>query len=173
MHVNARQAGVSAGRRKGRNAFFEVCAAIRTGIEPRRRATPPTPTAAPDRTVQAGDCDMDGVGIPADAISGGSIRKADGLALRRYVARRPRPASCRLTRMVVKSASGAPPFSLWSTRHTVRSLTMASFAIARTSCVVVRPSGIRPCVVMPSSFPARSAVTKGIPRGSKSAAGLD
>ena len=29
-------------------------------------------------TVQAGDCDMDGVGIPADAISGGSIREADG-----------------------------------------------------------------------------------------------
>ena len=29
-------------------------------------------------TVQAGDCDMDGVGIPANAISGGSIREADG-----------------------------------------------------------------------------------------------
>ena len=29
-------------------------------------------------TVQAGDCDMDGVGIPADAISGGSISEADG-----------------------------------------------------------------------------------------------
>ena len=28
--------------------------------------------------VQAGDCDMDGVGIAADAISGGSIREADG-----------------------------------------------------------------------------------------------
>ena len=29
-------------------------------------------------TVQAGDCDVDGVGIPANAISGGSIREADG-----------------------------------------------------------------------------------------------
>ena len=29
-------------------------------------------------TVQAGDCDMDGVGIPANAISGGSIREMDG-----------------------------------------------------------------------------------------------
>lgn len=29
-------------------------------------------------TVQAGDCDMDGVGIPANAISGGSITEADG-----------------------------------------------------------------------------------------------
>ena len=29
-------------------------------------------------TVQEGDCDMDGVGIPANAISGGSIREADG-----------------------------------------------------------------------------------------------
>lgn len=29
-------------------------------------------------TVQAGDCDMDGVGIPANAISGGFIREADG-----------------------------------------------------------------------------------------------
>ena len=29
-------------------------------------------------TVQAGDCDMDGVGIPAHAISGGSIRETDG-----------------------------------------------------------------------------------------------
>ena len=29
-------------------------------------------------TVQEGDCDMDGVGIPADAIEGGSIREADG-----------------------------------------------------------------------------------------------
>ena len=29
-------------------------------------------------TVQAGDCDMDGVGIPANAISGGSVREADG-----------------------------------------------------------------------------------------------
>ena len=29
-------------------------------------------------TVQAGDCDMDGVGIPATAISGGSIREANG-----------------------------------------------------------------------------------------------
>ncbi len=29
-------------------------------------------------TVQAGDCDMDGVGVPANAISGGSIREADG-----------------------------------------------------------------------------------------------
>ena len=29
-------------------------------------------------TVQTGDCDMDGVGIPANAISGGSIREADG-----------------------------------------------------------------------------------------------
>ena len=29
-------------------------------------------------TVRAGDCDMDGVGIPANAISGGSIREADG-----------------------------------------------------------------------------------------------
>ncbi len=29
-------------------------------------------------TVQAGDCDMDGVGILANAISGGSIREADG-----------------------------------------------------------------------------------------------
>ena len=29
-------------------------------------------------TVQAGDCDMDGVGIPANAIRGGSIREADG-----------------------------------------------------------------------------------------------
>ena len=29
-------------------------------------------------TVQAGDCDMDGVGIPGNAISGGSIREADG-----------------------------------------------------------------------------------------------
>ena len=29
-------------------------------------------------TVEAGDCDMDGVGIPADAISGGSISEADG-----------------------------------------------------------------------------------------------
>ena len=29
-------------------------------------------------TVQGGDCDMDGVGIPANAISGGSIREADG-----------------------------------------------------------------------------------------------
>ena len=29
-------------------------------------------------TVQAGDCDMDGVGIPANAISGGSISEADG-----------------------------------------------------------------------------------------------
>ena len=29
-------------------------------------------------TVQAGDCDMDGVSIPANAISGGSIREADG-----------------------------------------------------------------------------------------------
>ena len=29
-------------------------------------------------TVQAGDCDTDGVGIPANAISGGSIREADG-----------------------------------------------------------------------------------------------
>ena len=28
--------------------------------------------------MQAGDCDMDGVGIPADAISGGSIREAAG-----------------------------------------------------------------------------------------------
>ena len=30
-------------------------------------------------TVQAGDCDMDGVGLPANAISGGSIREADGV----------------------------------------------------------------------------------------------
>ena len=29
-------------------------------------------------TVQAGDCDMDGIGVPANAISGGSIREADG-----------------------------------------------------------------------------------------------
>ena len=29
-------------------------------------------------TVQDGDCDMDGVGIPGNAISGGSIREADG-----------------------------------------------------------------------------------------------
>ena len=29
-------------------------------------------------TVQAGDCDMDGVGIPANAIRGGSIREAEG-----------------------------------------------------------------------------------------------
>ena len=29
-------------------------------------------------TVEAGDCDMDGVGIPADAITGGSIVEADG-----------------------------------------------------------------------------------------------
>ena len=29
-------------------------------------------------TVQEGDCDTDGVGIPANAISGGSIREADG-----------------------------------------------------------------------------------------------
>ena len=29
-------------------------------------------------TVQAGDCDMDGVGVPANAISGGSFREADG-----------------------------------------------------------------------------------------------
>ena len=29
-------------------------------------------------TVQAGDCDMDGVGVPANAISGGYIREADG-----------------------------------------------------------------------------------------------
>ena len=29
-------------------------------------------------TVQAGDCDMDGVGIPENAISGGSIREFDG-----------------------------------------------------------------------------------------------
>ena len=29
-------------------------------------------------TVQAGDCDMDGVGIPANAIRGGSISEADG-----------------------------------------------------------------------------------------------
>jgi len=29
-------------------------------------------------TVQAGDCDMDGVGIPANAIRGGSIGEADG-----------------------------------------------------------------------------------------------
>ena len=29
-------------------------------------------------TVQAGDCDMDGVGVPANAISGGSISEADG-----------------------------------------------------------------------------------------------
>lgn len=29
-------------------------------------------------TVQAGDCDTDGVGIPANAIRGGSIREADG-----------------------------------------------------------------------------------------------
>ena len=30
-------------------------------------------------TVQAGDCDMDGVGIPANAISGGSISEDDGM----------------------------------------------------------------------------------------------
>lgn len=29
-------------------------------------------------TVQDGDCDMDGVGIPANAISGGTVREADG-----------------------------------------------------------------------------------------------
>ena len=29
-------------------------------------------------TVQAGDCDMDGVGVPANAISGGGFREADG-----------------------------------------------------------------------------------------------
>ena len=29
-------------------------------------------------TVQDGDCDTDGVGLPADAITGGSIREADG-----------------------------------------------------------------------------------------------
>ena len=29
-------------------------------------------------TVQDGDCDMDGIGIPANAISGGAIREADG-----------------------------------------------------------------------------------------------
>ena len=30
-------------------------------------------------TVQEGDCDMDGVGLPANAISGGSISEADGM----------------------------------------------------------------------------------------------
>ena len=72
-------------------------------------------------------------------------------------------ASRRLTRTVVKSESGFPPFNWRSARHTVRSLTETIFASAFTSCVFVRPAGIRPCVViMPN---------KGIPRGSKSAGG--
>ena len=70
-------------------------------------------------------------------------------------------ASRRLTRTVVKSESGFPPFSSLNTRHMVRSLTETIFASAFTFCVFFRPSGIRPCVViMPN---------KGIPRESKSA----
>ena len=41
-------------------------------------AQPLGPGAVFAYTVQVGDCDMDGVGVPANAISGGSIREADG-----------------------------------------------------------------------------------------------
>ena len=66
-------------------------------------------------TVQAGDCDMDGVGIPANAISGGSIREADGTrdARTSHPARDPAGDSqADATRLVACSAVPAAPAPL-------------------------------------------------------------
>ena len=63
-------------------------------------------------TVQAGDCDMDGVGIPANAISGGSIREADGSrsADTSHVAQGPveRPAGRRHAAGGLRGRAGGP-----------------------------------------------------------------
>ena len=62
--------------------------------------------------MQAGDCDMDGVGIPADAISGGSIREADGSrsADTSHVAQGPveRPAGRRHAAGGLRGRAGGP-----------------------------------------------------------------
>ena len=63
-------------------------------------------------TVQEGDCDMDGVGLPADAISGGSIREADGsrAADTSHPAQDPsRDLQADATRMVACAAVPAAP----------------------------------------------------------------
>ena len=63
-------------------------------------------------TVQAGDCDMDGVGMPADAISGGSIREADGsrAADTSHPAQDPaRDRQADATRQVARTAVPAAP----------------------------------------------------------------
>ena len=75
-------------------------------------------------TVQAGDCDMDGVGLPANAISGGSIREADGA----------RKATRRILPRIRRERLGRRAPGMWSAR-----------AGAGPAGTVAGPAGRRSC----------------------------